>query len=181
MIRQVWSLALFAAVVPGLSMAVEPLPRPGWYVGTGLGMVAPEGGREGYTRSLQLGYRSGYQSPSTPRSYVSLEFSLADSIRQVRPDHRRSTTADVLLVGAHLAGNSHLSERMFLRSRLGMIYRQVDRGGGDRDRQGRLSFGLGAGVRLGERTEAVLDGGVQYLGVSARLYYTATTSLRFHF
>ena len=176
-----WMVTAAVLLFSQAGLAGEPLPRPGWYVGVSGGMIAPEGGREGYTRNLVAGYRSAYESAATPRSYVSTELEISDSVRQVRTDGRREKSADVLTVGAYLIGNSHVAEHTFLRSRLGAVFREIDRRDNRRSRQGRLAFGLGIGRVLTPRTEAVVDLGAQYWGTGAQLYYTATAGLRFHF
>ena len=162
------------------AVGAEPLPRPGYFVGLTGGMIAPEGGREGYTRGLQLGYRSGYQSAATPRTHVSVELDIGDTVRRVRPDQRRDGQAHKLLVGLHLTGNNYFTDRLFLRTRIGGVYSQRDPDDDSREHRGRISFGLGLGHALGRRAEAIVDTGVQY-GFGTQLYYTATGGIRFHF
>lgn len=170
-------LLLFVSTVG----AAEPMQRPGFFVGATGGVVAPEGGREGYGRGLQIGYRSAYQSEASPHSHVSIELDIMESVRAVRPDQRRDVDADVLMVGLHVSGNNYFTERAFLRHRLGLVIRELDVEGDDRQRRARMSAGLGLGYAVTPRTELIVDAGVQFLGTGAQLYYTGLAGLRLHF
>lgn len=175
--------ALLMGLVGGPALAVDDSAENagGWYLGAGAGVQTLESWDEGSQAVLTLGRKLAYGHPDTPRSSVALELELSQSVTPV--SRRREGVrheADLTTAGAYLANNTYVTERFFHRARLGVVYRYLEPDTGSNRNQGRIGFGLGAGIKVGNQLELVADAGLQYWG-DASMLYTSTLSARYHF
>ncbi|SEO53021.1 hypothetical protein [Aquisalimonas asiatica] len=172
------ALALSA---PTLVAFDEPRGESGWYAGAGARVLKLEGWQEGYGPSLLLGWKLPYQHAETPRSSIALEGELTgttESLSRRAGDEREE--ADLVQAGAYLALNTFVGERFFHRVRLGVVAREFDRPGSTR-LQGRLAFGLGAGLRLSDSLDVLVDAQTQYWSWPDDLLHEAGVTARWHF
>lgn len=179
-----WALGLAALITAGLSHAAQGSGSEpgGWYLALGGGAQSFEGWSSGTHGALILGRKLAYRHPDAPRSSVAVEFGLDQSIDPV-PRRRSGDGAEVDVTSGnlYLAVNTHVTERIFYRARLGLVLRHLEFQPDDRSRtRGRIGFGLGGGVAVAEWLDLVADAGLQYMGSSA-LLYTGTLSMRVHF
>ncbi|MFV8833787.1 hypothetical protein [Aquisalimonas sp.] len=159
----------------------EPRGESGWYAGAGARVLKLDGWQEGYGPSVLFGWKLPYQHADTPRSTIALEGEFAgttESLSRRSGDGREE--ADVVQAGAYLALNTFLGERFFHRVRLGVVARELDRPDSTR-LQGRLAFGLGAGVRLGDSLDLLVDAQTQYWSWPDNLLHEAGVTARWHF
>lgn len=180
------AVRLVAGVVLALSTATvaafdEPRGESGWYAGAGARVLKLDGWQEGYGPSVLFGWKLPYQHAETPRSSIALEGEFTgttESLSRRNGDGREE--ADILQAGGYLALNTFVGERFFHRVRLGVVAREFDRPGGTR-LQGRLAFGLGAGLRLGEDLDVLVDAQTQYWSWPDNLLLEAGMTARWHF
>lgn len=181
--RLLMATALLASLVCNPVSAAENGEQEagGWYLGAGAGVQTLESWDAGSQAVLTLGRKLAYRHPDTPRSSVALEFELSQSTDPVsqRRDGLRQET-DLTTAGIYLANNTYITERVFYRARLGAVYRHLDPEDGSNRNQGRIGFGLGAGVAVTRRLELVADAGLQYWGDTPMLF-TGTLSARYNF
>ncbi|WP_290650718.1 hypothetical protein [Aquisalimonas sp.] len=174
------ALALGLAI--GTAHALEP-PRGegGWYAGGGARVLKLEGWQEGYGPLLLLGWKLPYEHADTPKSSIALEAELVGTTSSLsrRADEGREE-ADIRYGGVHLALNTFIGERFFYRVRLGAVGRELDVEGST-ELQGRLVFGLGVGLRIGDRLDLLLDAQTQYWTFPDNLLNEAGITARWHF
>lgn len=175
------AVAVLALSAASASAFDEPRGESGWYAGVGARVLKLESWQEGYGPSVLLGWKLPYQHADTPRSSIALEGEFTgttDSLSRRAGDEREE--ADIVQGGGYLALNTFVGERFFHRVRLGAVVRELDTADGSR-LQGRLAFGLGAGLRLGESLDVLVDAQTQYWRWPDNLLHEAGVTARWHF
>jgi len=155
--------------------------QAGWYLGAGAGVQKLESYDPGYQGVLLIGYTLPYRNPDAPMSTISVE---SEFTRTFEPMERRRRgvvrEAELTTGGVYLAANTHVSQRIFYRARIGGVLRYLERDDASNNLQARLGFGLGLGFKVLRNLDLVTDAGIEYFGASP-LTFTGTVTARVHF
>ena len=169
------------SATPGVATAAGAEDEAGgWYAGLTARAFKAEGWQAGHGAGLLVGWMLPYRHSGTPDSSVAIEGEFAGTLDDLSRRNGGRETAGIRQGAVALALNTQVGEAFFHRVRLGGVVRDFRRGSGGRI-QTRALFGLGAGVRLGQRVDILLDAQTQFarfpddqlfeLGVSTRWYF----------